>query len=708
VAQRRRSKSRKPLFERMSRHLKALWVLIRRSRPKGPVQTAVLAMIWGVILAGLLLGWYAYEIPDILRRADLRQHQTILLEDRNGTVFARFGGYRGEAVSVDTLPPHLVKAFLAVEDRRFYEHGGIDYFGILRATVTNFFAGRVVQGGSTITQQLAKNLFLGPQRTFRRKIQEAMLAMWIEKKYDKDEILSSYLNRVYLGSGAYGVDAAAQLYFGKPAHQVNLREAAILAGLPRAPTRYSPLNDPEAALGRGRVVLQAMVDSNFINEKQKENAIGPKTTLAKRKPGRAFEGYYFADWVMEQASGLIGEQDESEVEPQDIIIRTTLDLAMQRTAERQIASILESEGAKRQVSQGALVSMGFGGAVRSLVGGKNYTESSFNRATQAKRQPGSAFKPFIYLDAYLNGYPVDSTIADAPLKIGNWSPTNYDGGYRGQVTLKDALAYSLNAATVRLAQKLRISEVRNLAQRLGIRTPIAADLSLALGTSEVTLLDLTGAYAVFAAGGQAVEPYGIQYIKTRNGHTLYKRDDVNMPQLVDGNAIAMLNDSLQAVVAYGTGRRANYGGETVAGKTGTTQDYRDAWFVGYTSHMVTGVWMGNDDNKPMDKITGGTLPAGLWRNYMSAVADRAGDDPGLGSSYSSRQLGNFQNFLENLFGGKRGTNNLAPPTPSEPEPEREPLPQEPSTEESYEEPLDIPGTPKGMTLEPPESPIQED
>ncbi|HVY11972.1 MAG TPA: PBP1A family penicillin-binding protein, partial [Alphaproteobacteria bacterium] len=510
--------------------------------------------------------------------------------------------------------------------------------------------------------QLAKNLFLGPQRTLRRKIQEAMLAFWLEKKYTKDEILSAYLNRIYLGSGTYGVDAAAQLYFNKPAHDVNLREAAILAGLPRAPSRYSPLNDPQASLARSRVVLQTMVDAGFISEKQKAAAAQPGNPLPKRKPGLAYEGRYFADWVMDEVNDLIGdESEENNDQPQDIIVRTTLDLSMQRQAEHDVQSVLASEGASKSVSQAALVSLNTAGAVRALVGGRSYAESSFNRATQAKRQPGSSFKPFVYLDAFINGFGPDQKVVDGPIHIGKWSPANYDGAYHGEVTLKEALALSLNTATVRVAQHLRVSDIRALAAKLGIHTPIANDLSLALGTSEVTLMDLTGAYGAFASGGQSVEPYGVEQIRTKGGHLLYKRDQNETQQVVDSGAISQLDDCLQAVVAYGTGKGAAIEGLRVAGKTGTTQDYRDAWFVGYAGHLVTGVWMGNDDNTPMQKVSGGGMPTRLWHSYMAAVAPR--NEESGGGSGGLPQI-NFRRFLEDLFGGRSsGVTTEPPPSP---------------------------------------------
>jgi penicillin-binding protein 1A len=637
------------------RLFRQIGAFIRNVRSSRILKGMLLVGLWGFVALGVLMAFYAYEIPEILRKADLKRHPAIVMEDKDGTVFARYGDFHGDTISVSTLPPHLVKAFLAIEDRRFYDHGGVDVFGIMRASVRNFFAGRVVQGGSTITQQLAKNLFLSGTRTLRRKVQEVMLALWLERKLTKDEILSAYLNRIYLGSGTYGVDAAAWMYFNKSARNVNLHEATILAGLPRAPSRYSPLNDPKAAEGRARVVLQAMVDAKFITPNQKANAIS-SMPLPSDKPSVGMEGRYYADWIMEQLGGLIEEQED------DVIIRTTLDLSMQREAEKQVDAMLAQNGATKKVSQAALVTMNNAGAVRALVGGRNYNQSSFNRATQAKRQPGSSFKPFVYLAALEAGYSPDTSLTDAPLKIGSWRPQNYEDTYRGQISMRDALAFSVNTATIRLAQQVGISRVRQLAIKLGIHPPLQNDLSLALGTSEVSLLDLTSAYAVFANGGQAVAPYGISEIRSEKGQILYRRQAPPMPQLVNAGSVDALGDMLQAAVAYGTAKRAQLDVQ-VAGKTGTTQDYRDAWFVGYTSRLTTGVWMGNDDNDPMAKVTGGSLPAGLWHDYM--IAARAGnDEPGRRespASYSRQQSDGFQNFIEGIFGGGNnsgGDNNI--------------------------------------------------
>ncbi len=601
----------------------------------------VLAAIWGFVAVGIVVGFFAYEIPEILRKTDLTQRPSVILEARDGTVFDRYGDYHGDTLAIKDLPPYLIQAFLAIEDRRFYEHGGIDIWGILRAGISNVVAGHLVQGGSTITQQLAKNLFLGSQRTMRRKIQEVMLSLWLENKLSKDDILAAYLNRIYLGSGAYGVDAASHIYFNKSVRNVTLREAAILASLPKAPSRYSPLNNPAAAEARSRVVIQAMIDAKYLLPNQKMDTV-TQAPLPSAKPGGGGDGKYFVDWTMDQLGDLIDEQDE------DVVIRTTLDLPMQREAERQIDKMIAEKGKTAQVSQAALVSIGTNGAVRALVGGRDYAVSSFNRATQAHRQPGSSFKPLVYLAALEKGMDKDEKLLDAPLKIGNWSPENYTDSYRGEVSMKDALALSLNTATIRLAEKVGIGRVEKLATKLGISTPMHRELSLALGTNEVSVMDMTTVYAVFAQHGRAVIPYAIEKITTKSGKILYERAAPSMPELVDSDNVAALDEMLQACVSYGTGKRAALN-QTVSGKTGTTQDYRDAWFIGYAGRMTTGIWMGNDDNQVMNKITGGNLPAQLWHDYMQAAYTHEEQD--TEPAYTNEQSGGFKHFLDNLFEG---------------------------------------------------------
>lgn len=625
---------------------------------KNIFKALLLSAIWGFVLIACVIGFYAYELPEIIRKTDLKRHPAVIMEARDGTVFARYGDFHGDTLTVKDVPPQLIQAFLAIEDRRFYQHGGIDLWGVLRASASNLLARHMVQGGSTITQQLAKNLFLGPQRTLRRKIQEALLALWLEHKYTKDEILAAYLNRIYLGSGAFGVDAAARLYFNKSARAVTLREACILAGLPRAPSRYSPLNDPGAAEARARVVMQAMVDAGYLLPNQKAESV-TAVPLPTEKPGGAGEGHYFADWIMEQLGDLIAEQDE------DVVIRTTLDLSMQREAERQVAAILAAHGEADRVKQAALVSIGRAGAVRALVGGRDYTASSFDRATQAHRQPGSAFKPIVYLAALEKGFSPSSPILDAPINIDGWRPENYSNQYKGEVSLEDALAYSLNTATIRLARETGLGSIRALAKNLGITTPLRRDLSLALGTSEVSLIDMTSVYAVFAQHGRAVLPYGIENIRAKNGKSLYTRTDAAMPRIASESSVDALDGMLQAVVRYGTGKKAAPDGtlssKTVAGKTGTTQDYRDAWFVGYTGGdkggMTTGVWLGNDDNSEMRNVTGGSLPAQLWHDYMLATASHNAEaapapEAEKAQSYTREQSLGLGKFIGNLFGGK--------------------------------------------------------
>ncbi|MGE4351497.1 MAG: transglycosylase domain-containing protein [Bdellovibrionales bacterium] len=569
---------------------------------------AVLLAIWGTVVGGVVIAWYAYDMPDVRQVAQPERRPAITLLSDDGTVFKRYGDLYGQRVTLRDVPPNLIHAILAIEDRRFYDHFGVDVFGLARAMVSNMIAGRVVQGGSTITQQLAKNLFLTPQRTTRRKVQEMLLAFWLEHTYTKDQILSAYLNRVYLGAGAYGVDAAADVYFGKPVSALNLRECAILAGLLRAPSRYAPTNDPEQAMARAKTVLGAMVDAGYISESEKDVAIANIPT-PRRKPGAGGDGHYFADWIVDQVMAIL------ENAPQDVTVFTTVDLKLQRVAERKLDGVLAAEGSSKQVQEGALVSMAHDGAVRAMVGGRDYGESQFNRATQAMRQPGSSFKPIVYLAALEDGMSPDEVIEDAPIKIGKWSPSNYDNKYRGPVTARVALAQSLNTVAVRIAQRVGIGKVIAAARALGITSPMDRDLSLALGTSLATPLEMTGVYAAFATGGRAVTPYGIKEIRNRKGEVVFRREAVTLPVTVDQQAVATLVGMLQGVVSYGTGKRAALD-RPVAGKTGTSSDYRDAWFLGFTGDYVTGVWMGNDDNKPMKKVTGGNLPATLWHDFM--------------------------------------------------------------------------------------------
>lgn len=606
----------------------------------------ILIGLWvGIGVAGFV-AYCALDLPDIHQITQTPRRPSITMEADDGTVFARYGDLVGEHVTLDDVPDFLPQAIVAIEDRRFYSHFGIDLLGLARAMTRNIMAGHLLQGGSTLTQQLAKNLFLSPQKTAKRKVQEMMLALWLEHTYSKDQILTAYLNRVYLGNGAYGVDAAARTYFDKPAHDLTLRECAIIAGLLRAPSRFAPSRDPELALQRAKTVLQAMVEEEYITDLQRRGAID-NVPLPTVKPGAAGDGRYFADWVTEQLGGLVEET------AQDIVVRTTLNLGLQRAAERHVNAALAQQD-NRDASQAALVTIAHDGAVSALVGGRDYRASQFNRATQAMRQPGSAFKPIVYLAAIEQGLKPDDILSDTPLKIGHWSPENFDGKFRGNVTARDALAESINTVAVRVFQRAGADHVIATARALGISSTLERDAALALGASEVTPLELASAYAALASGGRAIAPYAITEIRTRpragqESQILYRHADVTPPYAVTASAVETLVSMMQDVVRYGTGKRAALDDRAVAGKTGTSSDYRDAWFMGFTGNYTTAVWLGNDDNHPMRKVVGGTLPAQLWHDYMKeAEASQPARD--LLSGSASDGLGGVTEGVSKAFG----------------------------------------------------------
>ena len=570
------------------------------------------AAIWLLVLLGGMVAWYAYDLPEVDSIAAARQPSVTLLA-ADGTLLASYGEVHGARVSVAQLPPHLPLAVLAVEDRRFYQHGGVDFLGLLRAGFANLRAGRIVQGGSTVTQQLAKNLFLTPERTLRRKVQELLLALWLERKFTKDQILGLYLNRVYLGAGTYGVDAAARRYFDKPATEVNLYEAALLAGLLKAPSRYNPVRSQDRAARRTSQVLAAMIDAGFITADEAAQARREKT---RGRVAAGAQARYFTDWVMAQVSAYIGPADR------DLTVITTLNPGTQRIAEVELAALLDGEGAKRRVGQGALVLMDPGGAVRAMVGGRSYSVSQFNRATQALRQPGSAFKPFVYLAGLEDGLRPGDKLLDAKITIEGWSPRNYGRKYLGEVTLREAFARSLNSVAVRVSEAAGRDRVVAAARRLGITSKLAARPAIALGASEVTLLELTGAYATFANRGHGAWPYGILEVRGPEGELLYGRAGGGPGRLVAPRAVEDMTDMMTAAVAWGSGKAANPG-RPAAGKTGTSQDFRDAWFIGYTAEVVAGVWLGNDDGAAMDRVSGGSLPAALWGRVVARTLDGA-------------------------------------------------------------------------------------
>lgn len=578
----------------------------------------LVAGIWaGVAIAGAV-GWYAWDLPDLSRLETPTRRPAALLRTADGAVLARYGQLYGGAVRFDELPGYFVQAVSAIEDRRFFEHPGIDVWGILRAAVANIRAGKVRQGGSTLTQQLAKNLFLTPERTVRRKIQEAIVALWLEARFSKRQIFEIYVNRVYFGSGAYGVAAAARRYFGGTPRDLSLFEAAILAGLLKAPSRYSPVRDANAAKARGIRVLGAMVDAGVLS--------GKDARAAQRTPLRLREetgsgARYFADWALERALGHAGRR------ARDIEVRTTLDAGLQRIAERHAGEMLAREGKSGRVSQVAVVAMSRDGAIRAMVGGRIYSASQFNRATQARRQPGSAFKLFVYLAGLEAGLAPDDSFVDQPVSVGGWRPRNYDGRYRGAMPLTRAFARSINTVAVQVSERAGRRRVIDAARRLGITTPIAPHPSLALGTSEVTLIELTAAYAAVANGGIAVWPHGVTAIDAVDGAHLYRRTGAPAARVIAAERARTLRRMLRAAVRGGTGRAARLGGSE-GGKTGTSQSHRDAWFVGFADDLVAGVWVGNDDDRPMVKVTGGGLPARIWRALMRDAEARRNRRPG--------------------------------------------------------------------------------
>lgn len=588
-----------------------------RSRRKGGIRrfitgtvywTAV-AGIWGVLAVVGVLVWVGAHLPPIQSLEIPKRPPTITIVGADGSQLAVRGEMAGTNVSLKDLPPYLPKAFIAIEDRRFYQHFGVDPVGIARAAVANVLHRGVSQGGSTLTQQLAKNLFLTQDRTLTRKLQEVELALWLERKHSKTEILELYLNRVYFGSGAYGIEAAAQKYFGKSAKDVSLVEAAMLAGLVKSPSRLAPNRNPEGAEKRAQIVLAAMADAGFINDKQAKTAIAnPVYTV---KPTGAGTINYVADWITEVLDDLIGQIDQS------VIVETSIDPKLQSEAEAAIIDELAAKSVKFKVSQGALVAMTPDGAVRAMIGGRNYADSQFNRAVTAKRQPGSAFKPFVYLTAVEAGLTPDTIRQDAPLDLKGWKPENYTHEYFGAVTLTQALSMSLNTVAVRLGLEVGPKNVVRTAHRLGIASKLDANPSIALGTSEVSVLELVGAYATFANGGLMASPHVVTRIRTAQGNkVVYARSTDTPPRVVDARAVGMMNTMMQETLQSGTAKKADLPGWSAAGKTGTSQDFRDAWFIGYTGTLVTGVWLGNDDNSPTKKATGGGLPVDVWTRFM--------------------------------------------------------------------------------------------
>jgi penicillin-binding protein 1A len=582
-------------------------------------------LFWSGIAAaaGFGLVWFTLSQNGLFKIPE--REPGILLLASDGSEIAEQGTFFGDAVNMAELPDYVSKAIISIEDRRFYSHYGVDPIGLARAMGRNVMQRRMREGGSTLTQQLAKNLFLSPERTITRKAQEMVFAIWLETKFSKDEILQLYLNRVYFGGRANGIDKAARTFYGKSAYELSLMEAATLAGLLKAPTTYNPSRNPEDAKTRAKLVLNSMVREGYIDESDAREALESDSKAAD--PNYTPATQYAVDWISSQLPLLVKDNRDS------LIIETTLDPKLQASAERSLRKRLADNGKKLSVGQGAVVSMDGTGAIKALVGGRSYKRSQYNRATSAKRQPGSAFKAFVYLAALENGYRSDSVEVDEPVKIGNWSPENYKRKYLGTVTLAQSYALSLNTIAAKLTQAVTPKSVARVAKRLGISSALGTDATIALGTSEVTLLEMTTAFAPFANGGASVEPYIVKRILNRDGQVLYQRLGSGLGQVVGDSELRQMNAMMRQVMVSGTGQKARFDGMDMGGKTGTSQDYRDAWFIGYTPYLITGVWMGNDDNSPTRKVTGGSLPALVWNDVMKpghkALAERllpGGDD----------------------------------------------------------------------------------
>jgi penicillin-binding protein 1A len=580
-----------------------------KDRPirRAALRVLFMACAWVALVLGGAFLYFVARLPDpiLLTLDDRPPNLTILASD--GTVLAERGLRRGY-VRLDRLPPYLSQAVIATEDRRFYNHLGVDPVGLVRAGFRNLVAGSVVQGGSTITQQLAKNLFLSPDRTMARKLEEAIYAIWLERRFTKDEILELYLNRVYFGGGTYGVEAAARRYFGRSARSVTLTQAALLAGLLKAPSRYAPTRSVELATTRVDVVLDNMVEAGFLSSAEAEAAAGEPLRL------RTFSdetGYpYAVDWVAETLPEVVGNTEG------DLVVETTIDAGLQRAAQLTLRQTLDAEGKDLDVSEGAVVVLDTSGGIKALIGGRSYRSSPFDRAVKALRQPGSAFKPFVYLTALESGYTPDSIANDEPVAVEGWAPKNHTGTYRGAVTLRDSFAQSINTVAVKLADEVGRGNVVSTARRLGIRSELHDRPSLALGTAEVTPLELVAAYVPFANGGEGITPHIIARVRNGDGKLLYEYKSAGLSRVVNESYVAEMNDMMNATMVSGTGREAALPDQIAGGKTGTSQNSRDAWFVGYTAHYVGGVWVGNDDGSKMRNVTGGTLPAHIWHHIM--------------------------------------------------------------------------------------------
>ena len=572
------------------------------------VKAGVIATFLGIMVLGIFVAIARGEIDSFDDLKASPNGQMIRIRAADGTVIQSLGPSFGRWLTINQLPSEMKDAMVAVEDRRYYMHPGVDPIGITRSFYARAVQGRWTQGGSTITQQLARNIYLNSNKEFGRKIREIILALAMETKFSKDQILELYLNKVYFGGGAYGIDAASRKFFDHGAENISLAEAAIIAGLVKAPSRYAPTADAQAAVERAKVVVAVMQDAGMITATEAAGVKPADVKLAAESPQDSVR--YFTDWILPQLNGLIDETEKP------IDVWTTLDLKMQRAATAAIAANVP------RGAQGALVSIDRDGAVKAMVGGTDYITSNYNRAVTAVRQPGSAWKLFVYLTALEAGFRPEDMVEDKPVEIDGWQPKNSGGKYAGSISLRTAFAYSKNTVAAQIGQEVGTSSIANMARRFGITTPINTQPSMVLGTSEARVIDMTQAFAAVAAKGRSITPYGISKVTTIDGETLYAAKPSSSVQLVDGWVAGAITDLMQSAVATGTGRAANIG-RPVAGKTGTTSSNKDGWFLGFSSGLTTGVWMGRDDARSIGGLEGGRAPAQAWAAYMRiAVANR--------------------------------------------------------------------------------------
>ncbi len=569
------------------------------------IKWLLVSFIWLALFSSIAVTWSLLNLPET-ESIKISRQPSITFLDKDGRIIASYGDVYGSSIQFKDLPENLINAVIVTEDKRFFHHPGIDVKGIIRAAYTNFKQRRIVQGGSTITQQLAKNLFLTPERSFTRKLHELILSFWLELRFTKEQILSIYLNRVYLGSGTYGVQAASEKYFNKKVEDLTLYECAVIASLLKAPSRYNPIANFELSKKRAAIVLNNMVKDNMISFKQVNQAKVNNKKYSKFTNAPK-STRYFIDWLLPRVKSYVGEINK------DLIVRTTLDVNLQKVAEK---SLIKVNSQFDSAEQSSLVALGLNGGIIAMIGGTDYGDTQFNRVTQAKRQPGSAFKMFVYLAGLIDGYSPEDILVDSKVDINGWSPKNYKDEYLGEISVKEAFSKSINTVAVKISESVGREKVINVAKSMGISSPILNSPSLALGTSEVTLLELTSAYNVLANNGDGVFPHGIRSIEDTDGEVLFLRKIQGPGKILEPGIVSKMTRMMERTIENGTGKKAKLN-RPAAGKTGTSQSLRDAWFVGFTSNIVVGVWFGNDNDSPMRKITGGTAPAILWKEFMT-------------------------------------------------------------------------------------------